>query len=158
MVFLAAQRMFDQQVALLRIQAELGEKAARVNREKQAVVRKRDRAIASVPNYKEGEDVEEFLLTAEKRLGVGGIREDDWVVILASKLSGKLGTVWQDICATVEAVADLEILSWGDQILIYFLIVVVLCYYYLGVELTEKSTATGTEKNSGIVTSGITPK
>ena len=42
--------------------------------------------------------------------------------------------------------ADLEILSWGGQILIYFLIVVVLCYYYLGVELTEKSTATGTEK------------
>ena len=31
--------------------------------------------------------------------------------------------------------ADLEILSWGGQILIYFLIVVVLCYYYVGVEL-----------------------
>ena len=44
------------------------------------------------------------------------------------------------------AVADLEILSWGGQILIYFLIVVVLCYNYLGVELTETSTATGTEK------------
>ena len=37
--------------------------------------------------------------------------------------------------------ADLEILSWGGQILVYFLIVVVLCYYYLGVELTESSTA-----------------
>ena len=37
---------------------------------------------------------------------------------------------------------DLEILSWGGQILVYFLIVVVvLCYYYLGVELTETSTA-----------------
>ena len=104
----AAQRMFDQQVALLRIQAELGEKAARVHREEQAVVRRRDRAIASVPNYKEGEDVEEFLLTAEKRLGVGGIREDDWVVILASKLSGKLGTVWQDICATVEEYREVK--------------------------------------------------
>ena len=44
------------------------------------------------------------------------------------------------------AVADLEILSWGGQILIYFLIVVVLCYYYLGVELTESSTGIGTEK------------
>ena len=36
---------------------------------------------------------------------------------------------------------DLEILSWGGQILVYFLIVVVLCYNYLGVELTETSTA-----------------
>ena len=43
--------------------------------------------------------------------------------------------------------ADLEILSWGGQILIYFLIVVILCYYYLGAELTETSTATRTEKN-----------
>ena len=41
----------------------------------------------------------------------------------------------------LQAVADLEILSWGGQILVYFLIVVVFCYYYLGVELTETSTA-----------------
>ena len=35
-------------------------------------------------------------------------------------------------------------LGWPDPHL--FLDVVALCYYYLGVELTEKSTATGTEK------------
>ena len=44
-------------------------------------------------------------------------------------------------------VADLEILSWGGQILIYFLIVV-LCYYYSGVELTETSTATSTARET----------
>ena len=53
-------------------------------------------------------------------------------------------TVMPAVWVVVEmwAVADLEILSWGGQILVYFLIVVVvLCYYYLGVELTETSTA-----------------
>ena len=119
-----AKAAYDQQVALIQLQADIGEKAARayreeqeraaqlnreeqertakVHREEQDAERRRDRAIASVPNYREGEDVEDFLQTAERRLGVGGIKEEDWVVVLASKLSGKLGSVWQDICAMVE--------------------------------------------------------
>ena len=97
-----ATRQFEQQVALMREQAELGERAAKVHREEQAAQRKRDRAISSIPNFKEGEDIEEFLLTAEKRLGVGGIREEEWIVILSSKLSGKVGLVWQDLCVVSE--------------------------------------------------------
>ena len=50
----------------MREQAELGERAAKVHREEQAAQRKRDRAISSIPNFKEGEDIEEFLLTAEE--------------------------------------------------------------------------------------------
>ena len=98
----ASRRAYEQQVELMRMQAELGENAAKVHREEQAAERRRDKAISSIPNFKEGDDVEEFLLTAEKRLGVGGIKEDEWVAVLAFKLSGKLGSVWQDISATVE--------------------------------------------------------
>ena len=58
----------------MRIQAELGEKAAQSHRDEQTNDRKRDRAVASIPNFREGEDVVEFLLTAERRLRAGGIR------------------------------------------------------------------------------------
>ena len=57
-------RQYEQQVALMRIQAEMGEKASRVHREGQSADRKRDRALYSISVWKEGEDLEEFLLTA----------------------------------------------------------------------------------------------
>ena len=58
--------------------------------------------MASIPSFKEGEDVEEFLLTAERRLTAGEIPEKDWLTTLASKLSGKTGSMWQDLCATCD--------------------------------------------------------
>ena len=97
-----AAKQYEQQVALMRMQAEIGEKAARSHRDEQTVDRKRDRAIASIPNFKEGDDVEEFLLTAERRLIAGGIKEADWITTLASKLCGKMGSGWQDICMTID--------------------------------------------------------
>ena len=72
-------KQFEQQVALMRVQAELGEEAARLHREEQSSNRKRDRTIASIPNFRDGEDVEEFLLTAERRLRAGGIKEGEWI-------------------------------------------------------------------------------
>ena len=93
-----AARQFEHQLALMREQAELGEKAAKVQREEQAAQRKRDRAISSIPIFKEGEDIEEFLLTPEKRLRVGCISKEEWRVVLGSKLGGKVGRVWQDLC------------------------------------------------------------
>ena len=97
-----AAKQYEQQVALMRMQAEIGEKAAAAHREEQSVVRKRDRAIASIPNFKDGDDVEEFLLTAERRLKAGDIKETDWLTTIASKLCGKMGSVWQDLCVAVD--------------------------------------------------------
>ena len=97
-----AAKQYEQQVALMRMQAEIGERAATAYREEQAVSRKRDRAVASIPSYREGEDVEEFLLTAERRLSAGEIPEKDWLTTLTSKLSGKTGSMWQDLRATCD--------------------------------------------------------
>ena len=97
-----AAKQYEQQVALMRMQAEIGEKAASAHREEQSVSRKRDRAVASIPNFREGDDVEEFLLTAERRLNAGEIPVKDWLTTIASKLSGKMGSVWQDLCVVVE--------------------------------------------------------
>ena len=115
-----AAKQFEQQVALMRIQAELGEKAASSHRDEQSKDRKRDRALASIPNFREGEDVEEFLLTAERRLRAGGIREEEWSTVIASKLSGKTGGAWQDICVTVERYQEakerlLKVCGCGDS-------------------------------------------
>ena len=92
----------------MRMQADIGERAARSHRDEQSVDRKRDRAIASIPNFRDGDDVEEFLLTAERRLRAGEIKEGEWVTILASKLCGKMGSVWQDICVTVEKYQEVK--------------------------------------------------
>ena len=97
-----AQKQFEQQVALLRVQAELGEEAARLHREELSSSKKRDRAIASIPCHREGDDADEFLLTAERRLEAGGAKEDGWIVIISSKLSGKVGSAWQDICDIID--------------------------------------------------------
>ena len=97
-----AAKQYEQQVALMRMQAEIGEKAANAHREEQTASRKRERAVASIPSFKESEDVEEFLLTAERRLTAGEIPEKDWLTTLASKLSGKTGSMWQDLCATCD--------------------------------------------------------
>ena len=47
-------RQYEQQVALMKIQAEIGEKASRLHREEQSSDRKRDRALASIPTLREG--------------------------------------------------------------------------------------------------------
>ena len=94
-------RQYEQQMALMRIQAEIGEKASRAHREGQSADRKRDRALYSISVMKEGEDLEEFLLTAERRLRAAEIKQEEWVTIIDSKLSGKMASAWQDITVTV---------------------------------------------------------
>ena len=44
-------RQYAQQVALIKMQAEIGEKAANAHRLEQTISKKRDRAVASIPNY-----------------------------------------------------------------------------------------------------------
>ena len=94
-------RQFEQQVALLKIQQEMGEKASQTHRELQSSDRRRDRALYSIPVLKEGEDLEEFLGTAERRLHAAGVKEEEWIPIIDSRLGGKYGSAWQDITVTV---------------------------------------------------------
>ena len=103
-----AASQFEQQKALLEVQARLGEKAAQAHREEQSILRKRDKAIASVPSFRDGEDVEEFLMTAERRLKAGGIPEEEWLTIVGSKLGGRMGSVWQDMSVGIEDYQELK--------------------------------------------------
>ena len=94
-------RQYEQQVALLKIQAEIGERASRAHSELQSSDRKRDRALYSIPILREGDDLEEFLVTVERRLGAADVKREEWIPIIDSRLSGKFASAWQDITITV---------------------------------------------------------
>ena len=94
----ATQRALEQQKELLELQAELGRKASEAQRAESQKVRQKDRAVASVTAWQRGEDIEDFLLSSERKLRAGGIPEDEWLGVVASKLSGEIGATWQELC------------------------------------------------------------
>ena len=93
-------RQYEQQLALMREQANIGEKASRLYREGQEAAKKRETALHSISVFREGEDLEEFFLTTERRLSAAEIRQGEWVTIVDSKLKGKMASAWQDINMT----------------------------------------------------------
>ena len=99
-------KAYEQQKVLVELQAELGEKAAEAQRQDSQRARKRDRAVAGIPNYQKGEDVEDFLLTSERKLGAGEIPEGEWLPIIASKLNGEVGASWQELCMGTDEYQD----------------------------------------------------
>ena len=104
----ANQKAYEQQKVLVELQAELGEKAAEAQRLDSQRARKRDRAIAGIPNYQKGEDVEDFLLTSERKLRAGEIPKGEWLPILASKLNGEVGASWQELCIGTDEYQDVR--------------------------------------------------
>ena len=94
------ERQYNQQVALLKLQAEMGEKTSKSYREMQSSDRRRDRALFRIPVYKEGEDIEQFLATAERRLKAAEIPQVEWIPIMDTRLSGVKASAWQDITVT----------------------------------------------------------
>ena len=53
--------------------------------------------MSAIGNYREQEDVEDFLSTSERKLKAGGVPEGEWPSIVASKLGGKIGSTWHDL-------------------------------------------------------------
>ena len=102
-------RMLEQQKELLKYQHELGEKVTVAQRESHDRERKRDRALGSIPVYREGEDLEEFLNTAEHRLRVAEIPEGEWSNALDVKFSGKVSVSWRDITVSLPAYRDAKV-------------------------------------------------
>ena len=98
----AAQKAFEQQRELLELQADLGKRAAETQREESQRVRQKDRAVASVTAWQRGEDLEDFLLASERKLRAGGIPAEEWLGVVAAKLSGEIGATWQELCLTTD--------------------------------------------------------
>ena len=98
----AEERQFQQQVQLLKLQADMGDKASKVHREAAASDRRRDRALYNIASCKEEDDLEDFMMVMERRLEAAGIEKEEWVAIVETKLSGKLAIAWQDVVATTD--------------------------------------------------------
>ena len=90
-------RQHEQQLALMREQANIGDKHSRLYKEGQEEVRKKETALRSISVFNDGDDLEEFFLTTERRLSAADIRQGEWVTIIDSKLKGKMACAWQDI-------------------------------------------------------------
>ena len=102
------QRAHVQQQNLMKLQAEIGERAEEARRVDSERSRRRDRAVAAIQNYRDSDDIEDYLVTSEKKLQVGEIPEKEWVSILASKLGGKVGSAWQDLLMTEGSYEDVK--------------------------------------------------
>ena len=105
---IANNKIWEQHVELAKIQTKIGEEAAETHRAEMAVSRKRERAVSAVSFLKEGEDVEDFLATSERKLKAGGVREGEWLTIMASKMSGRIGSTWQDLCAVYDDYVEVK--------------------------------------------------
>ena len=93
----AAEKAYEQQKELMEMQAEIGRRASEAHRVEVEKTRKRDKVVSSLSVHQKDEDVEDFLLAQERKLGLGGIPEDEWLTLIAPKLTGGLGTSWQEL-------------------------------------------------------------
>ena len=59
--------------------------------------KKKERALFSVPPFKEGEDLEEFMVLLEERMVAAGVEEAEWGASISSKLTGRLASTWREI-------------------------------------------------------------
>ena len=94
------ERQYQQQVQLLKLQSEMGDKAGKAHREAAVADRRRDRALHNIASCKEDDDLEDFMMMMERRLETAGIDKEEWTSIVESKLSGKLAIAWQDVVAS----------------------------------------------------------
>ena len=96
----AEDRQFQQQVQLLKLQREMGETAGKAHREAAAKDRKQDRALFNIACCGDEDDLEDYIMMLERRLETAGVKKDEWVDIVESKLRGRLAISWQDAVST----------------------------------------------------------
>ena len=92
-------KQLEQQMNLMKAQVELAEKTNKLHREGQDQDRKRSRAMASIMDWKEGEDLEEFFGNAERKMMAADIGKDEWVEVIDLKLKGQTLIAWQNAVA-----------------------------------------------------------
>ena len=96
---LLEKRQLEHQRQLVEMQAEVGRKASILHREQANEDKKRDRALFGVPTFREGEDLEEFLVLMEERMIAAGVEKNEWVASVSSKLTGRLAASWREVTA-----------------------------------------------------------
>ena len=94
---LIEKRQHESQKQLVEMQAEIGREASRLHREQMNVDKRKERALFSVPTFREGEDLEEFLVLMEERMIAAGVEKNEWIASVSSKLTGRLAAAWREV-------------------------------------------------------------
>ena len=101
-------KQLEQQMNLMKTQVEMAEKTNRLHRESQDQDRKRTRAMASIVDWKEGDDLEEFFENAERKMTAADIGREEWVEVIDQKLKGQALLAWQNALAGGKGYAEVK--------------------------------------------------
>ena len=101
-------KQLEQQMNLMKTQVEMAEKTNRLHRESQDQDRKRTRAMASIVDWKEGDDLEEFFENAERKMTAADIGREEWVEVIDQKLKGQALLAWQNALAGEKGYAEVK--------------------------------------------------
>ena len=101
------ERQYAQQVALLKLQQEVGEKARMASQDFHEAGKKRDRFLFTMSNYQEGGDLEEYFAMAERKMEAAKLPREDWPAMIEARLVGRVAMSWRDLIA--EEGADFQV-------------------------------------------------
>ena len=93
------QRQHENNMAVLRAQQEMGERASQVNREFHEQDKRRERVLYGMPAFTEGEDLEEYFASIGRRMIAAKLPQGDWQAMLEARFSGRIAVAWRDMAA-----------------------------------------------------------
>ena len=101
-------KQLEQQLRLMKAQVELAESTNKLHREGQDQDRKRNRALAGIADWKEGDDLEEFFEMAERKMTAADIGREEWIEVIDQKLKGQALLAWQNAVARGESYFEVK--------------------------------------------------
>ena len=93
------ERQYAQQLALFKLQQEVGEKARIANQDFQEAGKRRDRFLFTMSTYQEGGDLEEYFSMAETKMEAAKLPKEDWPAMIEARLVGRVAMSWRDLIA-----------------------------------------------------------
>ena len=92
-------RQHENNMAVLRAQQDMSEKASQANREFREQDKRRERVLYGMPSFVEGDDLEEYFASIERRMLAAKLPPGDWQAMLEARFSGRIAVAWRDLAA-----------------------------------------------------------
>ena len=92
-------RQHENNMAVLRAQQDMSEKASQANREFREQDKRRERVLYGMPSFVEGDDLEEYFASIERRMVAAKLPPGDWQAMLEARFSGRIAVAWRDLAA-----------------------------------------------------------
>ena len=93
------QRQHENNMAVLKAQQEMGERASQMSRDFHEQDKRRQRVLYGMPAFVEGEDLEEYFASIERRMVAAKLPQGEWQAMIEARLSGRIAVAWRDMAA-----------------------------------------------------------